>query len=204
MLPDGSQASRTRESQDRHDCHAHQMHQMFKLLGRSHWFAHHITQPELPERTLCQWSSVASHGGDWTSHWLVNKVSQSQTKSKFGWWLDFWAGIAGCMESVLTWPHTWSGPTFCPVGISSPIWTQKLWNFKYALYSMLCTYSRCFFEPNCFERNEEIWAVVTLAVGIWMANTLTTWQISTVYATFDAWQWCDWTEGGSGPCVGSC
>ena len=85
-------------------------------------------------------------------------------------------------SKVLTWPHTWSGPTFCPVGISSPIWTQKLWNFKYALYSMLCTYPRCFFEPNCFERNEEIWAVVTLAVGIWIANTLTTWQISTVYA----------------------
>ena len=49
---------------------------------------------------------------------------------------------------ILTWPHTWSGPTFCPVGISLSILTQTLWNFSYVLYSMLWTYSRCFFEPN--------------------------------------------------------
>jgi len=47
--------------------------------------------------------------------------------------------------------------------------------FLCVLYSMLWSYSsRCFFQPNCLERNEEIWAIVTLAdrcrVGIWMAK----------------------------------
>ena len=38
------------------------------------------------------------------------------------------------------------------------ILTQTLLNFSYVLYSMLWTYSGCFFEPNYFEENEEIWA----------------------------------------------
>ena len=58
----------------------------------------------------------------------------------------------------------------CPVGISLSILTQTLWDFSYVLYSVLWTYSRCFFEPNCFEENEEMSRLASLAVGIWMAK----------------------------------
>ena len=73
---------------------------------------------------------------------------------------------ATCQDfEVLTWPHTWAGPPSAQLEYLRQYWPRH--SEILDMYSTLCCEHLLgiFLEPNCFEENEEIWAVVTLAGG---------------------------------------